>query len=111
MATFFATLCYELDPATAPDARKLLRAELVGRRWRDRHRERSMPAGALWIQREAGAEETTDDVHRACAADLGRAVAAVVATGRPVAVRRAWVQVAGAGTFGLVELDGGGSPA
>lgn len=108
MATFFATLCYELDPATAPDARKLLKAELVGRRWRDRHRERPMPVGTLWIQREGGAEETTDDVHRACGADLERAVAAVVATGRAVTVRRAWVQVAGAGTFGLVELAGGG---
>ena len=34
---FVATLTYELDPSTAPDARKLLRAELCGRRWQDRH--------------------------------------------------------------------------
>jgi hypothetical protein len=104
MATFFATLVYELDPSTEPEARKLLRAELVGRRWQDRVQGALMPSNAVWIKRSAAEHETTDDVHRACGEDLAKAVAAVAATGRPIAVKRAWVQVAGAGTYGLIAL-------
>jgi hypothetical protein len=104
MATFIATMSYELTPATAPDARKLLRAELVGRRWQDRRDGALMPANTLWIKRAADPEHTTDDVHEACARDLFAAAAAVAAMGREIAVVRAWVQVSGAGTYGLVPM-------
>jgi len=103
MATFFATMIYELDPATEPDARKLLRAELVGRRWQDRSDDDLMPANSVWIRRTAAEHETTNDVHRACGEDLKNALVAVEKTGRKIALKRAWVQVAGAGTYGLVR--------
>ncbi|MEP7122214.1 MAG: hypothetical protein ABJE95_14940 [Byssovorax sp.] len=106
MATFIATLSYELTKATSPDARKLLRAELVGRRWQDRRDGALMPANTLWIKRAADPEHTTDDVHEACARDLFAATAAVAAMGREIAVVRAWVQVSGAGTYGLVTAPG-----
>ena len=48
-------------------------------------------------------DDNTDDVHDACALDLHHAVEAVRATGRPIKLVRAWIQVAGAGTFGLVN--------
>src|SRR5829696_8208162 len=104
MATFFATLVYELDANTDPDARKLLRAEMVGRRWLDKIDGRPLPSTALWMRRAAGPDDTTDDVHRACGADLLEAVASVQKRGATVQVRRAWVQVTGAGTYGLVAL-------
>ena len=104
MSTFIATMVYELHSATDPDARKLLRAELVGRRWYDRQEGVPLPSNALWIRRDAPSEHTTDDVHRACTEDLFRAVAAVSAMGRKIALLRAWVQVSGAGSYGLVEL-------
>jgi hypothetical protein len=103
--SFIATLSYELHPATEPDAAKLLRAELVGRRWQDRHEGLKMPANTVWIRRSAEPHQTTDDLHAACAQDLHKAVAAVVATGRKIALLRAWVQVAGAGTCGLVPAS------
>lgn len=103
MTKFTATMSYELDGATQPDARKLLRAELVGRRWQDRYEERLMPAGTVWISRSATPDQTTDDVHAACADDLRAAVAAVAQTGRPIRLLRAFIQVSGAGTFGLVK--------
>jgi len=104
MATFIATMSYELSADTAPDARKLLRAELVGRRWQDRREGALMPANTVWIRRSAEPEHTTDDVHEACARDLVAAVAAVAATGRAITLLRGWVQVSGAGTYGLVPL-------
>lgn len=104
MATFIATMSYELTQGTPPDARKLLRAELVGRRWQDRRDGALMPVNTLWIKRAADPEHTTDDVHEACARDLFAAVAAVAAMGREIAVVRAWVQVSGAGTYGLVPV-------
>jgi hypothetical protein len=104
MATFLATLSYELSADTAPDARKLLRAELVGRRWHDRHDGALMPANTVWIQRSAEPEHTTTDVHEACGRDLHAAVAAVAATGRSITLLRAWVQVSGGGTHGLITL-------
>lgn len=103
---FVATLTYELDPTTEPEARKLLRAEMCGRRWQDRHEGRLMPAGCLWIRRTAPPGETVDDLKRTCERELRDAAAAVVATGRTLRVRRAWVQVAGAGTWGLLDVDG-----
>jgi hypothetical protein len=104
MSRFVATMSYELHPSTEPDAAKLLRAELCGRRWQDRCNGEKMPASTLWIQRSAEPAHTTDDVHEACAADLRAAVAAVAATGRKIVVLRAWVQVSGAGTYGLAAL-------
>ena len=61
-----------------------------------------MPANALWIKRSAEPQHTTDDVHAACAEDLRKAVAAVTGMGKRIGLVRAWVQVTGAGTFGLV---------
>ena len=84
---FLATLAYELHPQTEPDAAKLLRAELVGRRWQDRYEGERMPANALWMRRSG---QTTDEVHTACAEDLHKAVAAVAGMGRRIALRRAW---------------------
>ena len=104
MATFFATLVYELDPKTDPDARKLLRAEMVGRRWQDKIDGRPLPATALFMRRAAPAEDTTDDVHRACGLDLQSAVDSVRKMGVSIELRRAWVQVTGAGTYGLVTV-------
>ncbi len=102
---FVATLAYELHPQTEPDAAKLLRAEMVGRRWQDRYEGERMPANALWIRRTAEPNHTTDDVHAACAEDLRKAVTAVAAMGKRIGVVRAFVQVTGAGTFGLVPVS------
>lgn len=105
MATYFiATLSYELHPSTTPDARRLLRAELVGRRWQDRFKEERMPANTVWIRRSAEDHQTVDDVMDLCAEDLRRAAAAVAATGRSIQLVHAWVQVSGAGTYGLVPV-------
>jgi hypothetical protein len=101
MRTFFCTMVYDVSPDTPADARKLLRAELVGRRWHDRVRNRLMPRGGLWIDRKVEDRETTDTVHTGCAQDLKDAAAAVAATGRPIKITRAWIQVAGGGTYGL----------
>jgi len=62
-----------------------------------------MPAGTVWIRRSAPPEHTTDDVHEACARDLHAAVAAVAQMGRPIKLVRAFIQVSGAGTYGLVK--------
>lgn len=104
MATFIATMSYELDAATEPDARKLLRAELVGRKWEDRHQGTRLPSNTVWCRRGAGERSTCDDVHAECGRDLKDAVAAVARTGRTIALVRAWVQVSGAGTFGPVTI-------
>jgi hypothetical protein len=106
MATFIATMGYELSPTTSDEAKKLLRAELVGRRWLDRADGARMPASVVWANRVAPEEHTTDDVHEACGADLRAAVAAVARMGKPIALVRAWVQVSGAGTYGLVRPEG-----
>lgn len=105
---FIATLTYELDPATSPDARKLVRAQLCGRRWQDRWEGRLMPAGCVWIRRTAGAGETVDDLKLQCERELREAIAAVEATGRTAALRRAWIQVSGAGTWGLLDVERSG---
>jgi hypothetical protein len=103
MRMFTATMSYELHPTTEPDARKLLRAELVGRRWQDRWEGSLMPAGTVWIRRSAEDHQNVDDVHAACGQDLHAAVDAVARTGRPIRLLRAWVQVTGAGTVGLLK--------
>ncbi len=103
--TFYATISYELHPTTPPEARKLLRAEMCGRRWQDRHKAALMPSSTLWIVRQAGDDETTDDVHAACVRDLRDAAAAVARTGRPIQLVRAWVHVSGAGTCGLAPAE------
>ena len=100
---FVATLVYETDDATSKEARKLLRAELVGRRYNDHFEGKRMPEGCLWIRRSAEPHETVDDLKRKCQEELRSAVAAVSARGLPVRVSRVWLQVSGAGTFGLAE--------
>ncbi len=105
MTAFFATLTYELHPSTEADAAKLLRAELVGRRWQDRWEGGRLPANTVWIRRSAGEDENVDHVQAACATDLHKAAAAVAATGRKIAVVRAWVHVSGGGTFGTVPAS------
>jgi hypothetical protein len=62
-----------------------------------------MPAGTVWIRRSADDDHDTDDVHDACARDLHAAVAAVAQTGRPIRLIRAFIQVSGAGSYGLVK--------
>lgn len=101
MRKFIATMSYELSADTPPDARKLLRAELVGRRYKDMVRDRRMPRHTVWIERSAEDDQTTGDLHDLCAAELRASAAAVAKTGRPIRVLRAFIQVAGGGTFGL----------
>lgn len=111
---FFATMVYELSKATEPDAAKLLRAELVGRRWLDRYEGARMPSNAVWMKRSVEPTQSTDDAQAACVTDLRKAVAAVAATGRSITLVRAWVQVTGSGSMGVVsglEAAGGASPA
>ena len=101
---FIATLVYELDPTTPPEAQKLLRAELVGRRYNDRYEGKRLPANAVWIRRTTGEGETVDDLKLRCGQELGAAVAAVARAGLAIRLVRAWVQVAGAGTYGLLGV-------
>ena len=111
MATFIASMAYELHPDTAPDARKLLRAELAGRRWQERHNGPLMPAHTVWMLRKAPDEHTTDEVHAACGQELLAAVQAVTRMGKTIGLMRAWVQVSGGGTFGLVKVAKDGKEA
>jgi hypothetical protein len=101
-----ATMAYELSPQTEPDAVKLLRAELAGRRWLDRHEGERMPAHTVWMKRTIEPGQTTDDVQALAGAELRKAVAAVAATGRRIGLVRAFVQVTGAGSLGLVPISG-----
>jgi len=103
--SFYASMSYDLDPETPPDARKLLRAELVGRLWRDKWEGRLTPSHTLWIKREAKRGETTDHIPRRCGEEVAEAIAAVASTGRKISLRRAWVHVSGAGTFGPIPRD------
>ena len=100
---FVATLLYELHPQTDADAAKLLRAELVGHRWQDRYEGEKMPANSLWMKRSGEPHHTTDDVHAACVEDLHKAIATVAGMGKKIVLLRAWVQVTGSGTYGLVH--------
>ena len=56
--TFHVTMSYELHPTTPPEARKLLRAELVGRKWNDRHKTALMPSSTVWCSRSMGDDDT-----------------------------------------------------
>lgn len=102
MRKFVCTLAYEVHPGTSDEARRLLRAELVGRRWQERVGDRRLPSTVLFMVRSAVDEHTTNDVHDACAADLRAAAEAVRAMGRELVVTRAWVHVSGGGTYGPV---------
>lgn len=106
MPSFFATLSYELDPLTAPDARKLLKAELAGRRYNDRHHGQLLPVDTVWIRRTSEPSENVDDLMKKCGAELLEALASVRRTGRKIELIRAWIQISGAGTYGLVMPDG-----
>lgn len=99
---FVATLVYELDGSTSKDAHKLLRAELVGRRYNDHYEGKPMPASCLWIRRNTEPGETVDHLLAKCERELFAAVAAVEKRGLPIRLVRAWVQVSGAGTWGLI---------
>ncbi len=103
--TFTVTLSYELHPTTPPEARKLLRAELVGRKWNDRHRAALMPSNTLWITRAVGDDDTTDEVHVASVRDLREAAQAVARTGRPIQIVRAWLHISGGGAFSLAAPE------
>jgi len=105
MTMFIATMSYELHPDTPREAQKLLQAELVGRRWQDKHDGARMPANTVWARKSADPAHTTDDVHEACGRDLRDAVAAVARTGRTIQLLRAWVQVSGAGTYGFASVS------
>src|SRR4051812_16050695 len=102
---FYVTMSYELHPAIPAEARKLLRAELVGRKWQDRHKTALMPSGTVWILRPAGEEDTTDEVHAACVQELREAANAVIRTGRPIQISRVWLHVSGGGGIGLVAPE------
>jgi hypothetical protein len=95
-------MSYEVSADTSDDAKKLLRAELVGRRWRDRERDRIMPRQAVFCVRNVSDDrQTTDTLHTLCATELRDAAAAVARAGLPIRITRAFIHVAGAGTFGL----------
>ena len=99
--TFYCTMSYEVHASVPPESRKLLLAELVGRRWQDRLKGDRLPAGTVFMNRNATAEQTTSDLFQACLVDLRAAAEAVARMGRPMKLGRAWVQVAGAGSYGL----------
>jgi hypothetical protein len=103
--TFYVTMSYELSPTTPPEARKLLRAELVGRKWNDRYKAALMPSSTLWIARAMGEDDTTDEVHAACVQDLREAVRAVAQKGLSIQVVRAWLHIAGGGAFGMATPE------
>lgn len=105
MPSFVATVVYELDPLSPPDARKLLRAELAGRRYADRYEGNLLPAGTVWIRRTSDDGETVDDLLKKCRSELEDAVEAVRRSGRKIELVRAWIQIAGAGAWGLVVPD------
>lgn len=103
--SFVVTLSYELTPATPPEARKLLRAELVGRRWNDRHKAALMPSSTVWCTRSMGDDDTTDEVHAMCVAELRDAARAVARTGRPIGIVRAWLHISGGGAMSLAAAE------
>lgn len=105
MNTFFVTMSYELHPKTPPEARKLLRAELVGRRWNDRHKAALMPSNTVWISRSVGKDDTTDEVHAACTRDLREAVESVARKGLSIQLVRAWLHISGGGGWGLATPE------
>ena len=105
MRKFVCSLTYEVHPETAEDSRKLLRAELVGRRWLERVEGKRLPSNALFMVRSAGDDDTTNDVHDACTGDLRAAAESVRKTGRALTVLRGWIHVSGSGTYGPAAGD------
>jgi hypothetical protein len=103
--TFQVTMSYELHPTTLPEARKLLRAELVGRKWNDRHKAALTPSNTVWGTRTMGEDDTTDEVQAASLKDLRDAAAAVARTGRAIKVVRAWLHISGGGWMGLAAPE------
>lgn len=102
---FIASMTFELGPGTSEPARRLLVAELVGRRWFDRVRERRMPKNCLWTKKKIGPDQNTGHIHTACAEELEACAERVRARGHELSVRRAFIQVAGGGTYGLAPAD------
>jgi hypothetical protein len=105
MAKFVCSMTYDLSSDTSEEARQLLRAELVARRWSDRVKERALPRSAVWALRSAEGDETTSAIHDKCTRDLRLAAMAVRAGGRAITVLRAWIHVSGGGTYGLAGAD------
>lgn len=102
MSTFIAMMSYELSKDTEADARKMLRAELVGRRWDDKCKGLPMPAGTVWMRRGAPPGYGVDRLYEDCDTELKEAVAAVQARGLRIALVRGFAFVSGAGTCGLL---------
>lgn len=100
---FVATVVYELDPSTSVEAQKMLRAELVGRRYNDRFEGTPLPKNSVWIQRSRGPDETVDTLKDRSAEELRAAVAAVAKMGLPIRLVRGWIHISGAGTWGPIE--------
>jgi hypothetical protein len=103
--SFICSLTYELGGDTSEQAKKLLRAELVGRGYKDRLKERALPRNAVWTLRPLGENETADDLHDKCTRDLRLASMSVRANGHPITILRAWIHVSGGGTYGLAGED------
>lgn len=103
--SFIATISYDVSPQASEQARKLLLAEMVGRRWLQECKGRKLPTNTLWCQRTVKAEATTRTVFHDCTEDLKKAVSAVRRSGREMAVRRVWVQVSGAGSYGVAAPE------
>jgi hypothetical protein len=101
MRKFTASMSFDLSSDTTPEARQLLIAELVGRRWKDRLKKRRMPLNTLFIQKGIDDDKNTSDLHDMCAEDLRNASRAVAKMGKPIGVLRAFIQVSGGGTYGL----------
>ena len=101
--SFVATVVYELDPSTSPEAQKLLRAELVGRRYNDRYEGKLLPRNTVWIQRGAAEGEFVDALMDRCAGELRSAVAAVAKMGFPIRLVRGWIHISGGGAWGTIE--------
>ncbi len=100
---FIVTVAYELGEDASKAAHKLLRAELVGRRFQDHFEGRAMPAGCVWGRRTTEPGENVEHLRTKATRELVQAVAAVAARGLPIKLVSAWVQVTGAGTWGLVD--------
>lgn len=103
--TFIATMVYELSPETSAEGKKLLRAQLVGRRWFDRHEGKRVPDSMVWARKTNDAGETVDVLKAQCERELLASVDAVAALGVPIRLARAWIQVSGAGSYGPVALE------